>query len=102
MVTLADLAEFKKHTATELRMTAGDKRKLMDELTQLLGIGGWSCPGPDGRATWDVTNEDIDREWAELEAGALAVWDDSAIASAFTVALLLVTGWERQCLLEDN
>jgi len=101
MVSLDDLSGFKTQTAAELRMTAGDKRKLIDDITEALGIGGWSCPGRDGRSTWDVTDEDIDREWAELEAAALKEHEDPAIAPAFTVALLLATEWERHCLIGD-
>lgn len=90
---------YKNATASELNLTSADRRKLIDELTRALGIGGWSCPGKDGLCYWDVTDEEVADEWSKLECDAIAEDPDFIpVPSAFHIALLLATKWEYENL----
>jgi hypothetical protein len=86
---------FKNASATQLGLTTGDRRKLIDDITNALGIGGWGCG--DG---WDVSDEDIEQEWEMLERGADAAGAEDAM-SAYHVALLIATRWERDCVMSE-
>ncbi len=82
-------------SATTLNMTAIDKRKLIDDICGCLGIGMWAPP--ESGTNFDVSDEDIERSWTELER---AVHHDVGnCLAAYYVALMLATRWEHDALV---
>jgi hypothetical protein len=85
---------FMNATAAQMGLTTGDRRKLIDDITNALGIGGWGC----GKG-WDVSDEDIEQEWETLEHGASEAGAEGI--SAYHIALLVATRWERDCVMSE-
>lgn len=88
---IAQFRTFDSLQADSRTLDTAAKRKLLNDLTDALGIGGWSAP--ECGEGWDVGDDDIESEWSALVKAS----GDPCI-SAYRVALLLVTGWERECV----
>jgi hypothetical protein len=82
--------DYKKATANQLKMTVGDKRKLIDDIADALDIGGWT-----EHNNYDVNDEDVICAWAEVETAAATA--NSFDLDAYRVALLVATRWEASC-----
>lgn len=77
-----------------LALTGDEKLALINQVCSDLGIGGWCCP--EAGQNFDTTLEEVETEWkryVESEVGREM--------TIYTVALLIATGWERECVLED-
>lgn len=94
IILIGTLIENFSEPATELNMTADDKRKLIDDICGCLSIGGWCSP--EAGTNFDMSDDDIEEAWAKLENEAYVAGN---YLGAYQVALLLATSWEREALV---
>lgn len=94
IILIGTLIENFSMPAIELNMSVADKRKLIDDVCECLSIGGWCAP--EAGTNFDMSDEDIRREWTMLENKAI---DAGNYLSAYCVALMLATRWEHDALV---
>lgn len=80
-----------KQPVGALNLSTSAKRQLIEDIANELGIGGWAY-----KANFDVSDKDIEDEWAQFVATAS---ENDIELTAYHVALMLATQWERECLL---